>query len=628
MKHELSALIADYRAGKVTDSEVGDLLRRLRAGARTYELSEGQRGLWALQKAYPGMAAYNVPLCFRVSGLDEAVFERACRAVVRRYPVLSTVLGREGDRPVQSVDPGRELDYARVDLRALPEAGALAAVEAEHKRPFAMEGEPLLRIRVFARPADSSIVLVSVHHIVFDGSSARLLAQALFDTYETLLAGGEPDAARAGADFEAFVREERATLPGRRAELLDYWRQKLAGPSAALSLPTDRPHAEVVDRFAGDTRFSELSGELAHAVEEMATSRRVFASTVMLAAYAVTLAGYSDEREVVVGMPVNERGGDELADAMGLMINMMPVRVDLAGGATFGQLVAQVQREVVDGMLHSYPFAALARELDRSAPSGRSPVFQTAFVFQDVLDGIADPDRPYELVEELHQEGEYELSVEVWGKGDGYALHWKYHPELFGADFVAGLGERYRRVLEAVTTDPEVRLDDLRALFAADAGPTAVDGPCVHDLFDAAAARTPYAVAVTGADEILTYDELRRRSDALAAHLVARGVRPNDLVTVFLDRSAAMVVALLGILKAGAAYVPLDPELPAARLSDIVGDSGTSLVVTQARLKARARALLDARSAEARAAAPGDLVVLDEQRDELAAAAPGASGPG
>lgn len=628
MKHELSALIADYRAGKVTDSEVGDLLRRLRAGARTYELSEGQRGLWALQKAYPGMAAYNVPLCFRVSGLDEAVFERACRAVVRRHPVLSTVLGREGDRPVQSVDPGRELDYARVDLCALPDAEALAAVEAEHKRPFAMEGEPLLRIRVFARPGDSSIVLVSVHHLVFDGSSARLLARALFDTYETLLAGGEPEAARAGADFEAFVREEHATLPGRRAELLGYWRQKLAGPTAELNLPTDRPFAEVVDRFAGETRFSELSGELARAVQEMAASRRAFASTVMLAAYAVTLAGYSDEREVVVGMPVNERGGDELADAMGLMINMMPVRVDLAQGTTFGQLVAQVQREVADGMLHSYPFAALARDLDRAAPSGRSPVFQTAFVFQDVLDGIADPDRPYELVEELHQEGEYELSVEVWGKGDGYALHWKYHPELFGAAFVAGLGERYRRVLEAVTTDPEVRLEELRGLFAADAGATAADGPCVHDLFDAAAARTPYAVAVTGSDEILTYDELRRRSDALAAHLVARGVRPNDLVTVFLDRSAAMVVALLGILKAGAAYVPLDPELPAARLSDIVADSGTSLIVTQARLKARAQALLDARPAEARAAAPGDLVVLDEQRDALAAAAARGERPG
>lgn len=628
MKHELSALIADYRAGKVTESEVGDLLRRLRAGARTYELSEGQRGLWALQKAYPQMTAYNVPLCFRVSGLDEAVFERACRAVLRQHPVLSTVLGREGDRPVQSVDPGRELDYAHVDLRALPEAGASAAVEAEHKRPFAMEGEPLLRIRVFARPADSSIVLVSAHHIVFDGSSARLLAQALFDTYETLLAGGEPDAARAGADFEAFVREERATLPGRRAELLGYWRQKLAGPPAALSLPTDRPQAEVVDRFAGETRFSEVPGELARAVEEMAASRRAFASTVMLAAYAVMLAGYSDEREVVVGMPVNERGGDELADAMGLMINMMPVRVDLSESTTFGQLVTQVQREVVDGMLHSYPFAALARDLALATPSGRSPVFQTAFIFQDVLDGIAGPDRPYELVEELHQEGEYELSVEVWGKGDGYALHWKYHPELFGADFVAGVGVRYRRVLEAVTADPEVRLDDLRALFAADADPTTADGPCVHDLFDAAAARTPYAVAVTGADEILTYDELRRRSDALAAHLVARGVRGNDLVTVFLDRSAAMVVALLGILKAGAAYVPLDPELPAARLSDIVGDSGTSLVVTQARLKARAKALLDARPAEARAAAPGDLVVLDEQRDELAAAAAQGERPG
>ncbi|MFD9789951.1 amino acid adenylation domain-containing protein [Streptomyces sp. NPDC059070] len=616
MKHELSALIADYRAGKVTDSEVGDLLRRLKAGARTYELSEGQRGLWALQKAYPGMAAYNVPLCFRVSGLDGTVFERACRAVVRRHPVLTTVLGRDGDRPVQSVDPGRGLDFARVDLGALPEAGALAAVEAEHKRPFAMEGEPLLRIRVFARPADTSLVLVSVHHIVFDGSSARLLAQELFDTYETLLAGGEPRPARAGADFEAFVREERATLPGRRERLLDHWRERLAGPTAALNLPTDRPHDEVVDRFAGETAFSALPGELARAVGELAATRRTFVSTVMLAAYAVLLAGHSDEREVVVGMPVNERDGDALADAMGLMINMMPVRVDLAGSATFGQLAAQVQREVADGMLHGYPFAALARELGPTGPSGRSPLFQTAFVFQDVLDGFTGPDRPYELVRELHQEGEYELSVEVWGDGDGYALHWKYHPELFGADFVAALGERYRRVLEAVTADPGIRLDDLRALVTADA-----DAPCVHDLFDAAAARTPYAVAVTGTDEILTYDELRRRSDALAAHLVARGVRPNDLVTVFLDRSAAMVVALLGILKAGAAYVPLDPELPAARLADIVADSGTSLIVTQARLGERARALLDARPAGARAAAPGALVVLDEQRDELAAAA-------
>ncbi|MGW0791223.1 amino acid adenylation domain-containing protein [Streptomyces sp. NPDC002911] len=654
MKHELNALIADYRAGRISGSEVGDLLRELRrqppqgrpapsgSGARTYGLSEGQHGLWALQRAYPDMAAYNVPLCFRVLHLDVPAFQKACRALVARHPVLSTVIHREGDTPCQSVDPGREPDFARVDLTGVADEGeALAAVRRESKRPFVMDGtsadgEGLFRVRVFDRPAHGSIVLITVHHVIFDGSSARLLMTALFEAYEALRGGAGPVAptdpgSGTGAGFHDFVDGERRTLAERGGELLPYWRDRLAGPLPVLDLPTDRAHTVLTDRFAGDTRADRVPAELVTRIRETAAGLRVFVSTAMLTAYAATLASYSGDsgaaearRELIVGMPVNERGGEELAEAMGLMINMVPVRVALPDGATFGEIVSAVQRDVADDMLHSHPFSALVRELRPDTPPGRSPVFQAAFVFQDVLDGISGPGRPYELVEELHQEGEYELSLEVWGSGDAFTLYWKYQPELYSRSFVERLGERFVRVLTAVCDEPGTPLAELCERFADTAG---TEETCVHGLFEEAARRTPDAIAVASQEEVLTYEALSRRSDALAAYLVERGVRRNDLVAVLLDRSADMVVTLLGILKSGAAFVPLDPELPVARLTDIVADSGTVLIVTQARHKDRARDLFDGRPRAGGAeAVPPSLLVIDEQRERTAAAAP-ADGP-
>ncbi|MFF9687117.1 amino acid adenylation domain-containing protein [Streptomyces sp. NPDC014623] len=624
MKHELSALIADYKAGKVDAREVGGLLRDLRdrTGERqpqdvpgSYPLSEGQRGLWALQRAYPDMAAYNVPLCFRVSGLDAAAFRDACGALLVRHPALSTVIRQDAGEPTQSVDPARALDFARVDLTGtLDEGEALAAVEHASKRAFSLggaagqEGDALFRVRVFDRPAGESLVLIVVHHIVFDGTSANLVMSALFEEYEARVNGSPPEGRDlpAAAGFHDFVREERRTLAGRGAECLPYWRNRLAAPLPVLDLPADRPRTALADRFAGKTLVTEIPAELAARVAEFAATRRTFVSTAMLTAYAATLATYSDAGELVVGMPVNERDGDVLARTVGLMINMVPVRVALPPEEPFERLVTRAQRDVADDLLHGYPFPALVRELAHDTPAGRSPVFQTAFVFQDVLDGIADADRPYRLVEELHQEGEYELSVEVWRSGGGHALYWKYQPELYGHVFVEELAARFLDVLAAVCEEPRTTVAALRRRGGE---------RCVQDLVEETVRRTPDAVAVAGQEEILTYEALGARSDALASCLVARGIRRGDLVAVLLDRSPGLVVTLLGILKAGAAYVPLDPELPAARLTDIVTDSGTPMIVTQARHEARARGLADGNGT----AAPA-LLVLDEERETLAAA--------
>ncbi len=309
--------------------------------------------------------------------------------------------------------------------------------------------------------------------------------------------------AGAGAGFHDFVAEERRTLAERGGEILPYWRDRLAGPLPVLDLPTDRAHTALTDRFAGDTHVDRVPAELVTRIRETAAGRRAFVSTAMLTAYAATLVSYSGHfegsgrtggpghsdssgevaarRELVVGMPVNERGGEELAGTMGLMINMVPVRVVLPDGATFGETVSAVQRDVADDMLHSHPFSALVRELPSDTPPGRSPVFQTAFVFQDVLDGISGPGRPYELVDELHQEGEYELSLEVWGSGDAFTLYWKYQPELYSRPFVEQLAERFVRVLTAVCDEPGTPLAELCERSADTAG---TDGACVHELFE------------------------------------------------------------------------------------------------------------------------------------------------
>ncbi|MCF2436986.1 AMP-binding protein [Streptomyces thinghirensis] len=283
-------------------------------------------------------------------------------------------------------------------------------------------------------------------------------------------------------------------------------------------------------------------------------------------------------------MPVNERD-DALARAVGLMINMVPVRVALPPDEPFEQLVTRAQRDVSDDLLHSHPFPALARELGHDTPAGRSPVFQTAFVFQDVLDGIADADRPYRLVEELHQEGSTN-SPSRCGPAPGAT-------RCTGSTNRSCTATPSSRNWRPASWTSWGRCAKSRVRPWPRCGGGAASGVCRTSSTRPRAA-PPDAVAVAGQEEVLTYEALGARSAALASCLVARGVRRGDLVAVLLDRSPDLVVTLLGILKAGAAYVPPRPRsCPRPALTDIVTDSGAPLIVTQARHEARARGLAD-----------------------------------
>ncbi|WP_097974355.1 non-ribosomal peptide synthetase [Streptomyces sp. gb14] len=560
MKHRIDALIAEYQAGGISDSEVADRLRAMRrqmpepqvppsTAARAYPLSDAQTGLWGLQRAYPDMAAYNVPLCFRVVDLDPSVFQEACRALVARHPVLSTVIHREGNTPQQSIDPAREPDFARVDLTgAADDAEALDVIRRESKRPFAMDAtsahdaESLLRVRVFERPLNESIVLITVHHVIFDGSSATLLMNSLFEAYEALVAGRRPaptDRVAGRGEFHDFVDEERRTLPERSRALLPYWRDRLAAPLPVLDLPTDRPHQEVEEPFAGATHICRVPAELVARIRQLADEQRVFLSSALLTAYTAALASYAGQDEVVVGIAVNERRSEKLADTMGPLVNMVPVRVTVPASSSFAELVVGTQRNVADDMLHGLPLSALVRELASEASPGRSLLFQTAFVYQDVLDGIEGPHRPYRLVDELHQEGEYELSLEVWNSAEALTLYWTYQPELYSRSFVERLAEHLVRVLAAVCDEAGKALTDLplperfdppaRPLLSRPGGslPARQDG-------DSACRNSAMAIRLEGpldrAALLRALETLVQRHDILRTRVVERDGVPREVM--------------------------------------------------------------------------------------------------
>ncbi|MBT4686708.1 MAG: amino acid adenylation domain-containing protein, partial [Rhodospirillaceae bacterium] len=515
-----------------------------------------------LQASYLGMSAYNVPLALRVPvGVAEDRLASAFSALVSRWPVLGgrveviagvAHLVPAGDGVCFEVVEGVEL-------------------EALARRPFDLSAGPLLR-GYYLR--DRGILLLVVHHLVFDGVSIGLLLDAFVDAYEGVR--HEPCSL---AGYQAFTAAEQGRLSSAR---LDHWREVLADLPAPLALPFDRPPG-AAPSFAGATLSRRLGSDLA--ARSAAVSKRlgIFPSTLFLGVWQGFLGRLCDSDDVIVGLPLNERGPAQ--DGLcGLFVNMVPLRSRGGFAGPFGAVLQGLQRRLLDDLSKAVPFPALVSELGLSG-SGRSPVFQVGYFYQD-----GAPSAKWEVVEGLFQQGEYALTLELVEVADGgYLLHLKYDPELFDTASVDAFCERYEALLAAVLAAPEVPLAAHDPVSAQDYerlrgwNDTRRDyGPqSLPELFLAQAGRSPDAIAVEDADRQLSYQDLSLQSGALAAELKRRRIGPGDRVGLCLARSVEMVVGLLGILRAGASYVPLDPDYPAERLAYMLADSGARLVLTE-----------------------------------------------
>jgi amino acid adenylation domain-containing protein len=557
--------------------------------------SFAQERLWVMDRLIPDSPVYNVFQALDLSGpLDETALERAFVEVTRQHETLRTRFAIVQGKPMQVVEPLRPRPLPVVDLRALPprvrqeEADRLVWEEA--RRPFDLLRGPLLRFGLL-RLGEASRLLLNLHHIICDGWSLDLLAREVGALYR-----GQPLAELPFqyADYADWQRRWPA-------ELLDgqlaWWKERLAG-LATLEIPTDFPRPPV-QTFRGGLVLATLPPDLSVRLCKLARERHATLFMLLLAGWQALLHRIAGQEDVVVGAPVANRNWPEIEGLVGFFANNLVIRVDLSQEPRFVEALERVREAALSAFSRQdLPFERLVAELAPERDLSRAPVFQVAFSFQEALppldlgSGVRG-----QLLAAHTGTSKFDLGLQVDQEGEGWVLQAEYAADLFDAATVRRWLAHLRVLLEGIAASPEARISELPLLSRAerhhlllewnDTGRGRPPKATIHQLVEEQAARTPDAVAVLFGDERLTYAELNVRADGLADRLLALGVRPEVCVGLLAERSPEMIVALLAILKAGAAYAPLDPELPAERLAFLLDDLRPPVVLAQGHLLPR-----------------------------------------
>ena len=599
-------------------------------------LSFAQERLWFLDRLRPG-ATYNISLAVRVSGaLDPDVLGRVLGEIVRRHESLRTVFASVDGRPVQVVRPAGEWALAVDDVSGLPaaerEAAARRIAEAEAGAPFDLAAGPLLRTRLVRLAEDDHLLAVVMHHTVSDGGSVAVLLREVAALYPALLAGRGSPLPPLPVQYGDWALRQRERVRGAALEeQLAYWRERLRGV-APLPLPTDHPRP-AVQSFRGATHRFEIPAEVMEGVRALARAEGATLFMALLAAWDLVLARYSGESDVAVGTSVSGRDRAEVAGLVGMFVDTLVLRVEVAPEEGFRELLARARAAALEGFRHrDLPFERLVEDLHPGRDLSRNPLFQVMLAPQSTpLEPVEIPGGS--LVPEPLDGGAaaLDLTLFTWERrGGALAAALEYATDLFESGTIERMAGHLVQVLRAVAAAPELAVAEVPLLLPAEraqllARPPRREHPreAVHAQVAAQAARTPDAVAVAFGGETLTYAELERRANRLANHLRRLGVRAEDRVGICLERSLDLPVAMLAVLRAGAAYVPLDPGYPAARLALMLEDSGVRVLLTQPALQDRLPAhaavsvLLDAaraRIAEESAEAPA----VESDGDRLA----------
>ncbi|HUQ57173.1 non-ribosomal peptide synthetase [Lentzea sp.] len=550
-------------------------------------LSHGQRQMWFLNRLDPGSAEYLVPLAFRLRGrLDVAALQRAWQEVVARHEVLRTRYAVNGAEPVQVVDPPAPLILPVTEVSDVD-----AAVGEEAVEPFDLEHDWPVRARLWRSGPEDHVLTLVFHHVAFDAWSTRVLGEeleALYTAFTRSEPASLPPVPTQYADYAAWQRDDPAL-----ADQLAYWHGQLAGVEPA-DLPTDLPRPAVRDS-AGDAVEFEVPAGLSARIRDVAKEFGTTPFVVLLTAFQVLLARYTGRPDVPVGTTVSGRTRPELQGMIGYGVNTLVLRARWAGDPAFRELLVQARGTLADAYDHqAVPFARLVDDLQPERDMSRTPLHQVAFTMHDR--GGAPFGLPGVTVEPRTATGRVakcDLELQINDLPDAtFAGQLVYATSLFHEETVERAAGHLLRLLESALADTALPISRLTVLDDAEhalvtgsvPGWNAAVTDCVHTLFEEQAARTPNAVAVVAGDTRLTYAELNARANRLAHHLRSLGAGPEQLVGVRLERGPDLLPALLGVLKSGAGYLPLDPVNPEDRLRYVQADAGVTLVVDDALL--------------------------------------------
>ncbi|HEX8272281.1 MAG TPA: amino acid adenylation domain-containing protein [Longimicrobiaceae bacterium] len=580
-----------------------------RAGDGPAPLSFAQEHLWFMEQMEPGHPRYHLPGAIRLLGpVDPPALERALTEAVRRHESLRTVFPLIDGKPMQVVLPELRVPVPVVDVPEVPgedrEATVARMVREEGSRPFDLEHGPLIRAVLFRLSEREHVLVQVVHHIASDGWSQGLFSREMSALYEHYALGAPaPDLPEPAVRYRDFALWQREYLAGSGAFRRDveYWKQRLAD-APQLELPTDRPRPPVQSGRGAMYRFG-FPEPLAEAARALALDAGVSLHMLLVATLSATLLHHTGQDDQVIGSLLGGRGRPETERVVGYFVNLTALRIDLSGDPTFRQLVRRVRDAVLDSDAHQdLPFARIVHEVGAGGDLSRHPVFQVmAFVHNFVRHTVPFPgededvlravpmydDTPVALVDTGTAKFDLSLAFhDIPGSLSGLV---EYSTDLFDRDSIVRLVRHYLRALEQVTAAPDTPVADLRVMDDeerrrileewAPAPALPVHAGTLHGPFAAQAARTPDATALVWLGREVTYAQLDRRAEEIARTLRRRGVGPESRVGVCLERTPDMVAALLGVLRAGGTYVPLDPAHPRQRLAGTLADSGAALVL-------------------------------------------------
>ena len=578
---------------------VGDKLELIprRNTSEACPLSFAQQRLWFLNQLEPDSSVYNISSAFRLSGvLKISALERSIDEIIRRHESLRTTFAAVDGQPIQIIGESARYKQPLVDLSGLQEKDRLSEIHrlatAEARGPFDLAQGPLFRVKLLKVDEEDHVLLLTMHHIITDGWSMGVFFKELSTLYGAFSNGNSSPLPSLPIQYTDFAVWQQQWLQGDVLEAqLNYWKKQLDGASPTLELPADRSRSPI-QTYRGDRHAFMLPKSLTEGLKILSAEEEATLFMTLMATFQTLLYRYTGQENISVGSPIANRNRTEIEGLIGFFVNTLVLRTDLSGDPSFRKLLNRVREAALGAYANQdFPFEKLVEQLQPERDLSRSPLFQVMFGLQNV------PRRPLELsglkvspFEQKNDTAKFDLTLFLWEIEDGIKGSIEYCTDLFDSARIVRMIEHYRTLLEGVVANPDQSVSRLPLLTRAeqhqllvDWNNTQLDYPkdkCIHELFEDQVIQTPDAIAVADKNEQITYQELNTRSNQLAHYLKELGVGPQVVVGLCTKRSIEMVIGIMGILKAGGIYLPLDPSYPEQRLSFMLEDSRALILLS------------------------------------------------
>jgi len=603
-KHEIKVLLeAEAVVAVAKSAPVASRVMERAARDGRLTVSHTQQRLWFLNRLQPSSSVYNISAVLRLSGsVNLDALQKSLNDLVARHESLRSHFHSADGVPYFVIEPHAIAALEQMDLTGLAqferEAVALRAADDFNLRPFDLTTAPLLRTLLIRTADDLHVLAFALHHIIADGLSINVFLSDLRALYTHHTSGSQLQLPELSRQFVDYIEwERRSFAQGALDEHVAFWKRQLINLPPLLQLPTDRPRPSV-QTSRGARAFTQLSADLASQLKTFARSQGATLFMVLLAAFKVLLHRYSGETDIAIGSVIANRNRVEMESVIGFFANTIVLRGDLSGNPTVGALIARVRDVALNAYAHQdMPFDVLVDALSTRRALDHSALFQVLFVLHKFA--LAEFDMANLHCQGVERPGtaaRFDIAVDVVELPQELRVYFEYNADLFDAVTMERMIHHYERLLVEFVSRPDASIDQLEMLTPTEQQRMLVEwnntaaagnaGRTIHGLFEEQAARHGDAVAVRFEETQMSYGELNASANRLAHYLLSRGIDRKSLVGVCVERSIDMVVAILGVLKAGAVYVPLDPAFPKDRIDFMVADAGLGAVITQTRLLA------------------------------------------